>query len=259
MTSLGFGVDAGLDPAIARELASCCLDLGYGSLWSNDTADASGLQTLRALAEGAPGLDLGVGVLPMDRHDPALVAEEVQRLGFDPSRLCIGIGSGAGRPPLDVVRRALDDLRRLLPDSVRLHVAAMKPRMTALAAVEADGVFLNWLPPRQAALAREQVRDAAGEAARVPPPVLSYIRVAVGPGAHDRLRAAERVYRGYHGEHFDALGLPLGTVGIAELDHAAVRGHMSAYAAALDVPVVRALADTSEARGLIDVARAVTA
>jgi alkanesulfonate monooxygenase SsuD/methylene tetrahydromethanopterin reductase-like flavin-dependent oxidoreductase (luciferase family) len=256
MNGLGFGVDAELDPGVAREVAEHCRALGYRSLWSNDTEQASGLRTLRALADAAPGLDVGVGVLPMDRHDPARIAAEVDRLGLDPERLCIGIGAGTGRPPLELIARALEDLRRLLPDAVRVFVAAMRPRMCALAGAQADGAFLNWMPPKEAATAREWVREGASDAGRPPPPVLSYVRVAVGPGAAARLRRVEQVYRGYHPQHFEALGLPLGAVGIAEPDPADVPQHLPAYVAALDVAVVRALADGGDADGLVAVARA---
>ena len=71
--ALGLGVDAGLPPRVARELAVRCAELGYGSLWSNDETEASGLETLAQFAAGAPQLDLGVGVLPIDQHPPAIV------------------------------------------------------------------------------------------------------------------------------------------------------------------------------------------
>ena len=50
-SSRGFGVAAGLDPEIATPLAARCEELGYGSVWSNDTPFAEGLETLAAFAE----------------------------------------------------------------------------------------------------------------------------------------------------------------------------------------------------------------
>ena len=38
--SLGLGVDAGLAPEVARDLAARCAELGYGSLWTNDEPNA---------------------------------------------------------------------------------------------------------------------------------------------------------------------------------------------------------------------------
>src|SRR5690606_20738992 len=66
--SRGFGVAAGLEPQLAAPLAARCAELGYASIWSNDTPLASGLETLAAFAEGSERIDLGVGVLSIDRH-----------------------------------------------------------------------------------------------------------------------------------------------------------------------------------------------
>ena len=66
----GLGITAGLDAGLARELAAHCEHLGYHSLWSNDEPAASGLQTLAHFAAAAPRIELGVGVLPLDRHHP---------------------------------------------------------------------------------------------------------------------------------------------------------------------------------------------
>lgn len=258
-TSWGFGVTSGLDPGLARELAACCAGLGYGSLWSNDTPEAAGLETLRAFADGAPDLYLGVGVLPLDRHSPARIAAEIERLELDPARLCLGIGSGGLRPPLGAVRSALDELRGLLPDGVRVVVAAMRPRMCGVAGGHADGAFLNWMLPERIRTARAWVHDGAEEAGRQPPPVFSYIRVAVGPGAAERLTAEEQVYREIddgHRRHFAEMQASPGAVGVAGVDRQAVTDGLRPYAAVLDAPVVRALADADDPRGLFDVARA---
>ena len=121
----GLGVTAGLDPAVARDLAARCAELGYGSLWSNDDPTAPGLETLAHFAAGAPELDLGVGVLPLDRYPPTQIAAEIARRGLDPAKLWIGIGAGtvasvaaagaggggrAARPP--AVRRRASSSRR---------------------------------------------------------------------------------------------------------------------------------------------------
>ncbi len=63
-----FGVAAGLDPAVAVPLAERCAELGYEAMWSNDHPGAKGLETLAEFAKGAPTLDLGVGVIALDRH-----------------------------------------------------------------------------------------------------------------------------------------------------------------------------------------------
>ena len=54
MSDRGFGVAAGLEPDVAKPLASRCAELGYSSIWSNDHPGALGLETLRVFADAAP-------------------------------------------------------------------------------------------------------------------------------------------------------------------------------------------------------------
>ena len=243
--SRGLGVDAGLDVGVARELAARCEALGYHSLWSNDEPGMSGLETLAHFAAGAPGLELGVGVLPLDRHEPSGIVSEIERLGLNPSHLWLGIGTGPVRS-IDVVQRSVDELRALLPDGTRIVVAAMRPRLCHLGGAIADGVLLNWMLPPQAASMREHVRQGAADAQRQPPLVASYVRVSVGEGATERLRAAESIYRriteGYR-QHFVAMDVPLGTVGIAAASRAKVVEALEQYDSVLDLTIVRVLGD----------------
>ncbi len=247
--SRGFGVAAGLDPGVARALAARCQELGYASLWSNDHPGALGLETLAAFAGAAPGLELGVAVMALDRHDPTAIAGHIERLGLERSRLWLGVGAGFAERPLTTMREALPGLREALP-GVRLVLAAMGPRMCALAGASFDGAFLNWMTPAAAARAREQVEAGAREAGRDAPPVFGYVRTAVGPDAPARLAKEEGFYRDLHAgyrRHFDRLGEPEGTVGVAVADRAAAQAALAEYSA-LDVLVVRGLASaTAEA------------
>ena len=77
----GLGITASLDTGLARDLAVACEQLGYHSLWSNDEPAAPGLETLAQVAAAAPHLELGVGALPLDRHQPVRIAADINRLG----------------------------------------------------------------------------------------------------------------------------------------------------------------------------------
>ncbi|WP_320670502.1 LLM class flavin-dependent oxidoreductase [Patulibacter defluvii] len=247
----GLGVTAGLDPGRARELAAQAAALGYRALWANDEPTAPGLETLARFADGDPTLELGVGVLPLDRHPPERIAADVERLGLDPARLWVGVGSGPLRPPLAVVEEAVGRLRELLPPGTRIVVAAMRPRLCRLGGALADGVLLNWMPPTRAAQARELVREGAAEVGRPAPLVASYVRTAVGPGHLARLQEEEGRYRLInegHRRHFAGLGLALGRVGVGGDDGAAVQAGLAPYHDALDLPIVRVLADDDEAQ-----------
>jgi alkanesulfonate monooxygenase SsuD/methylene tetrahydromethanopterin reductase-like flavin-dependent oxidoreductase (luciferase family) len=247
MTQRGFGVAAGLEQSVAEPLAARCAMLGYSSMWSNDHPAASGLETIASFAAAVPGIDLGVAVLPLDRHSPQEIAARISDLGLPRERLWIGVGAGFSKKPLTRMREAVAELREALP-RVRLVLAAMGPKMCALAGAEYDGAFLNWVTPEYAAGARENVHRGAAEAGRTPPPVLGYVRTAVGEDAKDRLLKEEGFYRDLHDgyrNHFERLGEPEGTVGVAEPGEFAVRSKLAAYDAALDVIVVRGLASAS--------------
>jgi alkanesulfonate monooxygenase SsuD/methylene tetrahydromethanopterin reductase-like flavin-dependent oxidoreductase (luciferase family) len=245
----GLGVAAGLDAEVAAELARLSEGLGYRSMWSNDHPGASGLETASAFHEAAPALEVGVAVLALDRHDPDGIAAKADEEGLDPGRLWVGIGAGFTTRPLGVIREGLAELRRALPASARIAVAAMGPKMCALAGAEADGVFLNWMTPERAAWAHDLVHEGAEQAGREQTPtVFGYVRVAVGEDAPERLLKEESFYRQLHQgyiRHFESLGAEPGTVGVAVRDAAAAREQIAAYAEAIDHVVVRALASAN--------------
>jgi alkanesulfonate monooxygenase SsuD/methylene tetrahydromethanopterin reductase-like flavin-dependent oxidoreductase (luciferase family) len=244
--SRGFGVAAGLDPDVARPLAERCAELGYGSMWSNDHPGAKGLDTLAEFGAAAPSLDFGVAVIALDRTPPETIAADIERLGLDPSRLWLGVGAGFSEKPLTRMGESLPELREKLP-GVRLVLAAMGPKMCALAGAEFDGVFFNWMTPGFAARARAKVEAGAKEAGRPTPPVFGYVRTAVGPDAAERLAKEESFYRDLHAgyrNHFDRLAEPEGTVGVAAGDAAEAQSQLAAYTA-LDTAVVRGLASAT--------------
>lgn len=242
-THHAIGVTSGLDAPVAAAFAARCADLGYDSLWANDDPTAPGLEELAHLAAGAPELDLGVGVLPIDRYPPAKIAAEVDRLGLDPAKLWIGIGSGRLRPALEPVRDAVAELRELLPSESRIMVGTMRPKLSRLGGEVADGVLLNWMLPPQADRARRWVQEGAAAAGRLAPTAALYIRVAVGRGAEERLQHEEGRYRGFDAEHFAAMNVPLGSVGVAGSGRTEAVEKLAPYRPAVDLPIVRVLAE----------------
>jgi alkanesulfonate monooxygenase SsuD/methylene tetrahydromethanopterin reductase-like flavin-dependent oxidoreductase (luciferase family) len=252
--SLGLGVDAGLAPPVARELAVRCAELGYGSMWVNDEPQAPGLETLAHYAAGAPHLDLGVGVLPLDQHPPVKIATEVARLDLDPAKLWIGLGSGRLRPQLAPMRDAVAELRDLLP-AARIMVGAMAPNLCRLGGGLADGVLFNWMLPAHASRAVGWVEEGAGAAERVAPTTALYVRVAVARDAADRLRDEEGRYRRMAAAHFDSMNAPPGTVGVSGRARPDVVEGLAPYRSVVNLPIVRVLAGHDLA-SLVEVAHA---
>ena len=241
--SRAFGVAAGLNPEVARPLAARCADLGYASMWSNDHPGAKGLATLAEFA-AAPEVELGVAVIALDRTPPEQIAADVEELGIDRAKLWLGVGAGFTEKPLTRMREALPQLRELLPE-VKLVLAAMGPKMCELAGSSYDGVFFNWMTPEFAAGARQKVEAGAQAAGRETPAVFGYVRTAVGPDAAERLAKEESFYRDLHKgyrDHFDRLGEPEGSVGVAAPNPAAAQDSLAAYEGSLDTIVVRGLA-----------------
>lgn len=242
---LGFGMTARPHPA-AIELARLgerVEQLGYDELWANDVRLGSGLATLAAAAGSSRRLDLCVGVVPLSERAPASIVAEVSQLALPTPRLVLGVGTGSGSS-LAVVRDAIAELRGLLP-GVRLAVSALGPRMCFLGGQIADLVLLNWAFPERIAWARERIANGAATAGRPMPRVACYVRVAIGPGARERLEAEAARYRGPLGPYtrlFDEQEVALrGIPGIGASDPADMPSLLAPYREALDSCIVRAL------------------
>ncbi len=92
-----------------------------------------------------------------------------------------------------------------------------------------------------------RVESGAKEAGRDAPPVLGYVRTAVGADAEGRLAKEESFYRDLHDgyrKHFERQGAPEGTVGVAAENAGVAQEQLSRYRA-LDVVVARALASAT--------------
>lgn len=251
-----FGVAAGLPAEVCGPLAQTCEEAGYSAVFSNDHPGAKGLETLAEFAKVTDSIDLGVGVVALDRQSPETIAADIDRLGLDPSRLWIGVGAGFSKKPLTFMREILPEIREQLA-GVRVVMAAMGPKMCALAGGSYDGAFFNWMTADFAAGAREQVEAGAAEARHSAPPVFGYVRTAIGEDSSARLAKEESFYRDLHEgyrSHFDRLGEPEGTVGVAAADREGAQEGLAAYSA-LDVIVVRGLA-SARVEPMTDLARA---
>lgn len=252
---LGLGVAAGPDPGVLTSLGAEAEALGYASIWSNDSPAGEGLLQLSLWARAAKDIDLGVGVLALDRHQPADIAARVAELELPRERLLLGIGAGLQSHPVGAVRAGVGELRRLLP-GVRLVVAAMGPKMCELAGELADAVLLNWMTPERIAWAIPVVRRGAAAAGKSEIQVGAHIRVAVGADAEGTLAREAGFYSQLpaYARNFEAIGVDPGSIGIAVAEPADLPSRLAAYSA-LDLAVVRPLTERSP-DAILEVARA---
>ena len=175
---------AGVAPAIIEAAAREAEALGYHSCWVNYPGSIDGLAALTVASRHTQRIRLGVGVIPLQTRGAASIADGVRANGLPLDRLLLGVGS-ANPGALARVRDGVAALRSALP--ARLIVAALGPQMCRLAGALSDGVLLNWLTPAHARRSAEWVRAGAAEAGRQTPPVLAYVRAAIGDAARTRL------------------------------------------------------------------------
>lgn len=254
--ALGFGI-AAAERAGTERLGRAVESLGYAELWANDTRRGAGLATLAAAATGTTRLRFGVGVIALSERGPGRIAGEVgaaSAAGLPVERLTLGVGSGASRS-LDLVRDGVAELRTLRPE-LPIAVAAVGPRMCALAGEIGDTVLLNWALPAQLERQIGWVADGAAAAGRRAPRVTAYVRVAVGAGAADRLRAEMRRYAGHSPAYSRIFAAQRGLVGVAARDAEELAAALLPYRALLDCCVVRALPSGDEIDAWLQVAEA---
>jgi len=228
LAELGLQDHAGLWPQLA--------DQGYGAVW---TAEAGGTDAIVPLASAAaePRLDIGCAVVSVFTRSPSVLAVTASTLArLAPGRVRFGLGSSShtivagwnGTPfekPFSRTRDVLRFLRQALtgervtgtfdtftssgfrlaqpPETPpEILLAALRPRMLALAGDEADGVILNWVGAKDAGRLAGEVRSrnprarVADRIMVLPEPDFDAVRRAVAPFAAGYLTTP--VYRDFY-------------------------------------------------------------
>jgi alkanesulfonate monooxygenase SsuD/methylene tetrahydromethanopterin reductase-like flavin-dependent oxidoreductase (luciferase family) len=237
---IGFAVFAGTTPEIIRASAREAERLGFSSFWVNHPGPTDGLAALAIAARDTQRIELGIGVIPLHTRGPASIVEGVKTTALPLDRLLLGVGS-PNPDSLKRVRSGIAELRSKL--STKLVVAALGPQMCRLAGEVADGVLFNWLTPEYARQSAERVREGATAARRPMPRLCAYVRVALGPGAADRLQEEGKRYAGVpaYGANFDRMGLKPVETAIAAATPDEVRRGLAKWQGVVDEIVVRAI------------------
>lgn len=154
--------------AVAREVEA----LGYGALWLPDTLGRDPFAHLAYLAASTSTLGLATGIASIHHRHPGAMRQGADTLAEQTGgRFALGLGVSHapfvervrgldfGRP-LDAMRRYLDALDAAPylapapPAPPPRLLAALGPRMLALAAERADGALTYWGTPEHTARAR---------------------------------------------------------------------------------------------------------
>jgi len=256
--TLGFGIPATGDARRAGEIAVRVEQLGYSTIWTNDTPAADGLLTAAHMADATETIRIGIGVVAVDRRPSEEIAESVRELELPLDRLVLGVGAGSSAAPLIIVRKAVEELRDLLGPEPRLAVAAMGRLMCMLAGEVADTVLLNWMVPRRIEWAASQVAKGSRRSGRDDMPRLAaYVRAAIGNGATERIGREAARYNRYpaYARHFSAMGERFEAVGVSD-EKGDYPRRLADYDRVLDEVVVRALPASDSVASTLAVAEA---
>jgi probable F420-dependent oxidoreductase len=156
------------DPGEIRDAAAELEELGWSALWVPSVLDAGVLAASEQLLDATTRVTVATGVLNLWLHEPAEVAAEAARLdAAHPGRFVLGVGVSApvaaqsvGREftrPLAVTGAYLDQLDSASPPLLagQRLLAALGPKMLALAARRSAGAHPFLVPPSHTAQARQ--------------------------------------------------------------------------------------------------------
>lgn len=165
-----------LDPqpmSRARELAQELETLGYGAIWLPESVGRDPFASAALLLQGTDRITLATGIASIHARSPmAMRAAWLTLTEAFPERFLLGVGvshqpavEGLHRQtyakPLTTMRAYLDAVDQSIffarePDATpRRVLAALGPKMLALAAERADGAHPYFVPPEHTAQARE--------------------------------------------------------------------------------------------------------
>ncbi len=208
--------------------------LGYESIWVPEIAGRDALVTAAVVGGAVERAAVATGVVPLPARSPVTLAMGAAALAeATGGRFVLGVGAGhpetarswLGRAPLDLagvadhldvvdavltsgeVRRPATPARPALdfrlrgahpPGPPKVVLAALGPKMAALAGARASGLVLNWVTADHVPAVVGWAREGAERAGRDPDAleVACYVPVCVGDPA-DARRELARQLRAY--------------------------------------------------------------
>ena len=253
--SRGFAVAANVKTDVITAAAREAESVGYTSFWVNHPGPVDGLASLAAAAGASRRVALGIGVIPLHTRGAQSIVDGVRMHGLPLDRLWLGVGSPNPKS-LDRVRDGVAALRKEL--RTNLVVAALGPKMCRLAGEIADGVLFNWLTPEHAKASAALVREGAQAAGRPVPRLFAYVRLAMGPGAAERVAKEGARYDSVPAYHanFERMGVkPEATATVGDTPGEIARA-LARWDGVLDEIVLRALPADEGAESTLALVRA---
>ena len=238
--SRGFAVAANVKTEVIAAAAREAERAGYTSFWVNHPGPVDGLASLATAARESRTIALGIGVIPLHTRGPQSIVDGVRTHAVPLERLWLGVGSPNPKS-LERVRDGVAALRKDL--STKVVVAALGPKMCRLAGAIADGVLFNWLTPEHAKASAALVREGAQAAKRPVPRLYAYVRLAMGPGAAERVAKEGARYDSVPAYHanFERMGVkPEATAIVTDTPAEVVRA-LARWDGVIDEVVLRAL------------------
>jgi probable F420-dependent oxidoreductase len=198
----------------ARAYARRVDELGYGTLWVPETVGREPFTLLGLLAAETGEILIGTSIVGIWGHDAqttrmaAMTLQEatagrfVLGLGVSHAHLAERLRGHAYERPLTHMREYLAAYRAAIyrgpmadgASEPLVLIAALRERMLALAATDADGAFPYLVTPERVAWTRGVLDAAAAEAGRATRPILAVSMPAVLETDPDAARATARGY-----------------------------------------------------------------
>lgn len=266
-------IDAGTALGVLERVA----DAGFDPVMSTEVCGFHAPALTAALAARRPGVRLGTSIMPLGSRTTATMAMAATTVSqVSGAQYLLGVGTSSPQivgdwhgiehdPSLATTRRRLVTLRALIgggrrgsfrlpvpsATDVRVLLAALGPRMTALALDAADGVILNHVPPTDVVdapdgahvLAFVWTAGAPDGPVRVRRDLTSYVMAAPYARHYRRLGYGEAVDR-VHALHAEGrlrdapAALPDEMVAAFYTDADGVAARCAAYRAAGALPVI---------------------
>jgi len=254
MGSRGVALFAGTASDVVAVVAESAEKLGYSSFWLNHPGSTDGVAGLASAAGVTTAIALGVGVVPLHTRAASSVVAGVREHELPVERLLLGIAT-AGQGAFALARSGIAELHSEL--HCRVVMGALSEPACRLAGGIADGVLFNWLTPEHARRSAHSVKEGADQAGRPRPRLYAYVRVAIGPGARERIeQEGNRYAAGPYGAHFERMhARPIETAIPADTP-ANVAAGLAPWEGVVDEVVLRFLPASSSAEAHLDILRA---